>query len=117
MGNRFYIGFEKEAGIRDTLSSVMNKGRHILTGQRPKPRIATKPAGAVASREIAPRGSVIRPAPKKVPKKTGPQTLDYSKINADVTAREAARLKRMREGGSTIKYTGRMGSPTVINPA
>lgn len=95
----------------------MNKGMHILTGQKPKPRIAPKPTGAVAAREIAPRGSVIRPAPKKIPQKTGPQTLDYSKINADVKTREAARIKRLREGGATINYSNRMGAPVVTNPA
>lgn len=114
MDYRFYNGFEKKAALRDTLSKVKNM---ILGNKASRPKMVTKPATKPAReiREIAPKGSVIMPPKKAKPVRKDPPTLDYKKINADVAAEQAARRKRLREGGSTINYSNRLGSPVVTH--
>ena len=114
MEHQFYEGFEKEAGI---FRNIASKIKNVFNKPKLNPKPKYKPTDFT---ERYPRGSVIMPAKKS---QTSSHTtsqpgkpLNYDKINSDFRQKELARLKRLREGGSSIQYQ-KMGDPIVRSPA
>lgn len=107
MNKEFFSGFEKRAGFLNKIRESVTK----VFGKAPAP---VKQTAQAPTRNIDrfPRGSVIVKSKKPAARK-GAETLDYSKINADVAEAAAKRKQHLREGGSTYRYS-RMGDPVRV---
>ena len=115
MNKEFFDGFEKRAGFFDKVREAVTKtfGKAPASVKQTAKQTA-KQTVQTPTRNIDrfPRGSVIVKSKKPAARK-GAETLDYSKINADVAEAAAKRKQYLREGGATYRYN-RMGDPIRV---